>query len=176
MAITTLTSNETGANSLTDINANFVDLDTTKADLASPTFTGTPTLPTGTIAVTQSSGDNSTKVATTAYADAAASQPTIITATGTTLSMTTTAGQKVIVWAKGNLNTTAVGTVARTVTLKYNGTTKDTVVPYNENATVSRAFALMYTETHGAGTQNITVETSGDTLANVVIIALIFPA
>ncbi len=64
MAIVTLTANETGANSLIDINANFVDLDTTKADLASPTFTGTPTAP------TQSMGDNSTKLATTAYADA----------------------------------------------------------------------------------------------------------
>jgi len=41
-----------------------------KANLASPTFTGTPSLPTGTTGVTQSSGDNSTKLATTAYADA----------------------------------------------------------------------------------------------------------
>lgn len=69
MAIVTLTANETGANSLTDINANFADLDTTKADLASPTFTGTPSLPTGTTAVTQSAGDNSTKIATTAYVE-----------------------------------------------------------------------------------------------------------
>lgn len=38
-----------------------------KAPLASPTFTGTPTLPTGTIAVTQTVADNSTKVATTAF-------------------------------------------------------------------------------------------------------------
>jgi len=42
-----------------------------KAALASPTFTGTPTLPTGTIAVTQSANDNSTKLATTAYVDGA---------------------------------------------------------------------------------------------------------
>ena len=42
------------------------------APLASPTFTGTPTLPTGTIATTQAPANNSTKVATTAYADAAA--------------------------------------------------------------------------------------------------------
>ena len=41
------------------------------APLASPTFTGTPSLPTGTTAVTQSASDNSTKLATTAYADAA---------------------------------------------------------------------------------------------------------
>lgn len=44
-----------------------------KAPLSSPTFTGTPTLPTGTIAVTQSAGNNTVAVATTAYVDAAAS-------------------------------------------------------------------------------------------------------
>ena len=38
-----------------------------KANLASPTFTGTPTLPTGTIAVTQTAGNSSTAVATTAF-------------------------------------------------------------------------------------------------------------
>lgn len=37
------------------------------APLASPVFTGTPSLPTGTTAVTQSAGDNSTKLATTAF-------------------------------------------------------------------------------------------------------------
>ena len=37
------------------------------APLASPTFSGTPTLPTGTIATTQTAADNSTKVATTAF-------------------------------------------------------------------------------------------------------------
>jgi hypothetical protein len=35
----------------------------------SPVFTGTPTLPTGTIATTQTQGNNSTAIATTAYAD-----------------------------------------------------------------------------------------------------------
>lgn len=39
------------------------------APLESPTFTGTPSLPTGTTATTQSANDNSTKVATTAYVD-----------------------------------------------------------------------------------------------------------
>ena len=38
-----------------------------KANLASPTFTGTPTLPTGTIATTQTAGNSSTAVATTAF-------------------------------------------------------------------------------------------------------------
>lgn len=47
MAITTLNSTDTGATSRTVINDNFTDLDTTKADLASPTFTGTVTIPSG---------------------------------------------------------------------------------------------------------------------------------
>jgi len=54
----------------TEIDTEFNNIATavaTKADLASPTFTGTPTLPTGTIAVTQSTSDDSTKVATTAF-------------------------------------------------------------------------------------------------------------
>lgn len=71
MAISTINSTDNGANSLTKINDNFTDLDTTKADLASPTFTGTPILPTGTTGVTQTASDNSTKLATTAYVDTA---------------------------------------------------------------------------------------------------------
>jgi len=45
--------------------------DTTRAPLASPTFTGTPSLPTGTIATTQSPGNNTTALATTAFVTAA---------------------------------------------------------------------------------------------------------
>lgn len=58
----------------TEIDTEFNNIATavaTKADLTSPTFTGTPTLPTGTIGVTQSSSDSSTKLATTAFVQAA---------------------------------------------------------------------------------------------------------
>ena len=41
-----------------------------RAKLASPAFTGTPSLPTGTTAVTQTAGDNSTKISTTAFVKA----------------------------------------------------------------------------------------------------------
>jgi hypothetical protein len=54
----------------TEIDTEFNSISTaiaTKADLASPTFTGTPTLPTGTVATTQSSTDSSTKLATTSF-------------------------------------------------------------------------------------------------------------
>ena len=82
-----------------------------KADLASPTFTGTPTLPTGTIATTQTALDSSTKVATTAFvtsADALKADLISPTFTGTptlpsgTIATTQTAGN----------NTTAVATTA----------------------------------------------------------------
>ena len=44
-----------------------IAVDATIAPLDSPTFTGTPTLPTGTIATTQTAADSTTAVATTAF-------------------------------------------------------------------------------------------------------------
>lgn len=58
----------------TEINTEFDNIQTaiaTKADLASPTFTGTPSLPTGTTGVTQSFGNSATSLATTAFVQAA---------------------------------------------------------------------------------------------------------
>ena len=60
----------------TEIDTEFNNIQTaiaTKADLASPTFTGSPVLPTGTTGVTQSAGTNSTALATTAFVQAALS-------------------------------------------------------------------------------------------------------
>ncbi|MCT4602552.1 MAG: hypothetical protein N4A59_06600, partial [Marinifilum sp.] len=71
----------------------------TKAEINSPTFTGTPTLPTGTIAVTQSANNNSTKVATTAYVDNA-----LATSSGAPDATTTTKG---VIKLAGNLGGTA---------------------------------------------------------------------
>jgi hypothetical protein len=58
----------------TEINTEFVNISVaiaTKADLTSPTFTGSPVLPTGTTGVTQSTGNSSTALATTAFVQAA---------------------------------------------------------------------------------------------------------
>jgi hypothetical protein len=58
----------------TEINTEFANIAiavATKADLSSPTFTGTPSLPTGTTGVTQSYGNSSTLLATTAFVQAA---------------------------------------------------------------------------------------------------------
>ncbi len=54
----------------TEIDTEFNNIATavaTKADLTSPTFTGTPSLPSGTTGVTQATSDDSTKLATTAF-------------------------------------------------------------------------------------------------------------
>ena len=58
----------------TEINTEFANIAiavATKADLASPTFTGSPVFPTGTTGVTQSFGNSSTALATTAFVQAA---------------------------------------------------------------------------------------------------------
>lgn len=98
--------------------------------------------------------------------------PVIETTTGTTHSLTTVANEKVIVWAKGNVSYTAAGAQNGDVLLNYNGVQKDIVRPYAENITSNKAFALMYTETPGAGTQDITVTSTLGGLGNVVIIVL----
>jgi hypothetical protein len=61
------------------------------AGLASPTFTGTPSLPTGTTATTQTAGDNTTKLATTAFVTAAVPAFASVLNTSKATSTTTTA-------------------------------------------------------------------------------------
>jgi len=103
--------------------------------------------------------------------------PTIETTAGTTHSLTTIAGQKVIVLVKGTvIHATAEG-YSDAVTLKYNNITKDTVEFAGDPEGASQdkgGFSLMYTETPGATTQNITVETTASSIANVVIIVMKF--
>ena len=71
-----------------------------KANLASPTFSGTPSLPTGTTGVTQSVDNNSTKLATTAYVDA---KPIwkAITATRVSNTTFTLVGDQTAIFRKG---------------------------------------------------------------------------
>jgi hypothetical protein len=98
----------------------------------------------------------------------------VFTATGTTLSLTTTAGQKVIVWAKGHVQPSGTGGGAYDVNLKYDGVVKDKITVDAASSTAARfeTFALQYTETPGAGTANITVD-GGENRANVVITVLV---
>lgn len=156
MAITVLGANDSGSTSRTVINDNFSQC----ATLASPALTGNPTAP------TQAASDNSTKLATTAYVDTAISTITFETTAAATHSLTTTAGQVVAVWAKG----AALSSDTSLLTLSYNGVAKDTVAVSPSTCGNKSPFSLMYTETPGAATANITVTGNGTgSLSEVVI-------
>lgn len=82
-----------------------------KASTASPTFTGTPTLPTGTIAVTQTPGNNTTAIATTAFVTAAAALKANLASPTFTGTPTLPTGTIATTQVAGN-STTAVATTA----------------------------------------------------------------
>jgi hypothetical protein len=105
----------------TEINTEFVNISVaiaTKADLASPTFTGTPALPTGTTGVTQTAGDTTTALATTAFVQAAdsaaitAERTATATLTNKSLTSPTLTGTPIAPTAALNTNTTQVATTA----------------------------------------------------------------
>jgi hypothetical protein len=88
------------------------------------------------------------------------------TATGTTLSLTTQANDKVVVWAKGN---TGAPSSTATIELKYDGVQKDIFsAPNNDQR---GCFALQYSETPGAKTADVTVTSDQSGMSQVVIIA-----
>jgi len=150
-----------------------------KADLASPTFTGTPTLPTGTIATTQTAADSSTKVATTAFVTTADNLKANIaspTFTGTPLSTT----------AAVDTNTTQIATTAYVVGQGYaklaSPTFTGTVTvptPTNSTDAVTKAYADAITQSldikdsvRVASTANIDVASAlinGSTIDGVVV-------
>jgi hypothetical protein len=113
-----------------DLATNGVALQTNlnaKADLNSPSFTGTPTLPSGTIGVTQSPGNNSTAVATTAFVQTALSSGTVVDADANTKGKVQLAGDlagsaaaPVVAKLQGITVSAANPTVGQV--LKYNGT------------------------------------------------------
>lgn len=103
------------------------------------------------------------------WASGATGTVSVETTTGATHSLTTTGTETVVVWAKGDLDP---GSGSFTVTLAYDGVAKDTITVDDGGGSFPprHAFALMYTETPTSGTRDITVTTSGGTLANVKII------
>jgi hypothetical protein len=150
--------------------------DALKAPLASPTFTGTVTLPTGTVAVTQTAADNSTKLATTAYADNAASaavtgkQNTLTNSAGLAGALSDETGTGVAVFATSptlvtpnlgtpstlvgtNITGTAAGLTAGTVTTNANLTGEVTSTGNATTVTNAAVIGKVLTGyTSGAGT------------------------
>lgn len=139
------------------------------AFLNSPTFLGTPTLPTGTIAVTQAALDGSTKPATTAYADRAAGNiigtPTIAAGAGAgttpTVSVTSNAHGLQVTVTTGTLPTgtnAVVATVTLANALSY--TPYPVFSSANANTSLLNGASMIYMTS--SGTANVTI-TSGTT-------------
>lgn len=102
-----------------------------KADVDSQVFTGTPVLPTGTIAVTQAAGNSTTKIATTAFVTSAiATAETALEAYADAAvlgSKTFKAKQT----ASGNteLDFTAISSDAKRITVMFSGLSTDGTSP-----------------------------------------------
>ncbi len=110
--------------------------DALKAPLASPTFTGTPILPTGTTGITQTASDNSTKLATTAFVGTAiAGKQNAITLT------TTGTGVATLTGATLNIPTPNNGTVTEVSALTL-GTSGTDITSTVANATTTPVVTL----------------------------------
>lgn len=144
-SIAVLTSTESGANSLTDINTNFSALNSGKIETSVISTDGT--------FASNSDAKLPSEKAIKTYITNSGGGITVYTSNTTTLSLTTTAGQRVVVWAKGYSSSSQAGSLGY-VYLNYNGVEKDRVYATSSGPKV---FSLMYTETPGAGTYNITI-------------------
>lgn len=177
--ITTINATDVIGNSRSTINTNFANLNADKLESVAESNLNFTDITTGDVSTSKHGlvpkapndtgkylrGDGTWAGGTAGIA--------VYSASGATLSLTTTANQKVVVWAKGELDI-GTGGGTRTINLKYNSVVKDSVIGRDNSSTPSilMPFALMYTETPGAGTHDITVD--GATVTDVVIIAMVF--
>jgi hypothetical protein len=163
----------------TEIDTEFNNIATavaTKADLASPTFTGTPTLPTGTIAVTQSSSNNSTALATTAFVQSVAQvlfpigaiyTATVSTNPATLLGFgtwTAFAAGRTIIGNGGGFSAGATGGSADAIVVSHNHTATSTVTdPSHTHTYGSAPYTGGYLNASGGSPQGGTTSTSAAT-------------
>ena len=157
----------------TEIDTEFNNIATavaTKADLVSPAFTGTPALPTGTTAVTQSAGDSSTALATTAFVTAGlqalypvgsiyinagvATNPATLLGFGTWAAF---GAGRVMVGLNGSdtlfdtLEETGGSKDATLVSHSHTGTTGGQSATHNHNFTIGRSFGGTKPDNTGVG-------------------------
>jgi hypothetical protein len=108
--------------------------DTTRAAVDSQAFTGTPSLPTGTIGVTQTAGNNTTALATTAFVTTADNLKANIaspTFTGAPTAPTATAGTNTTQLATTAFVTAAVPAFATTAEINSPASTTKVVAPFD---------------------------------------------
>jgi len=173
----------------TEIDTEFNDIATaiaTKADLVSPTFTGSPVLPTGTTGVTQSYGNSTTALATTAFVQAALAfvypvgsiytNATVSTNPGTLLGFGTWsafgAGRVMVGFDSGNVlfdTAEETGGSANTIVVTHTHTATSTVTdPGHVHSIVTNAGSgstVGFGSTSPSGSQNTDSATTGITVA-----------
>ena len=153
----------------TEIDTEFNNIATaiaTKADLSGPTFTGTPTLPTGTIGVTQSSTDSSTKLATTAFVQAVLQTlypvgALYFNATSSTSPATSLGFGTWTAFGAGKTLIGLDGSDATFSTVGNVGGSKDAIV-VSHNHTATFTGTAMDTHRHYVGSQDSTADTGGN--------------
>ena len=129
----------------------------TKADLSSPSFTGTPSLPTGTTATTQTSTDSSTKLATTAFVQAVAQALFPVGSIYTNAAVSTNPGTLLGfgTWTAFGTGRVLVGVDTGNTafdTLGETGGSADLIVPsHTHTATFTGTALAGHTHTIGAG-------------------------
>jgi hypothetical protein len=117
--------------------------------------------------ISPSAGIVQSKIA--AQANANADIVSVEIGSATPYSLTTVAGQRVLVIASFNLTG---GAGACTVDLQYNGVTKHSIASMN-NAT-TQGNCMMYSEVPGAATANITIVPSAGSVSNPRITVIKF--
>jgi hypothetical protein len=145
-----------------------------KADTASPAFTGTPSLPTGTTAITQTAGNSSLAVATTAFVNAERSNTATLTNKSIALGSNTVTGTT----AQFNtaLTDNDFATLAGIETLTNKSLTSPTLTgsptaptqAAGDNSTKIATTQHVYAERSNTATlTNKTISGSANTLTNV---------
>lgn len=136
----------------------------TYAPLASPTFTGTPSLPTGTTAVTQAQFDNSTKLATTASVKASGFEYAGTNGIGISTTTTVTLAQ-LNSWAQFQANVTAtlplVSTVPGGATMTFIGGSTGGTVKGNGSDSILDANGISANTLYVPVGQTVVVDSNG---------------
>ena len=167
----------------TEINTEFDNIQTaiaTKADLASPTFSGTPSLPTGTTGVTQSFGNSATSLATTAFVQAAlaavfpvgaiyiatvATNPATLLGFGT---WTAFAAGRTIIGNGGGYTAGNTGGSADAITVSHTHTATSTVSDPGHNHSVN-AGANATASLNSGGTVNLAATNTGTATTGITV-------
>jgi hypothetical protein len=131
-------------------------------DTDSPAFTGTPTVP------TQTAGDNSTKIASTAYVDSASGKDVVIPALNIDWSSGTTFYKSINANSTFTFSNVIAGKTITVVVFNSNGNAVDIVLPtvrvqanaFDTSILSNRANVYVFTSINGAVYASSIIEVS----------------